>query len=233
MSQNKTIVPNTFSESVSNNTELDASVYNSLYRPHTNAIDSGKTVVADCDNNSLSGISEKIQHPLESTRTITVKERVVVGVLYSISRSIIGDIFPIYLGTNRVGSDAACDIVLKEMSVSDYHALITVWKDEDDKYNMNIQDNNSYYGTYIGSEMVDYESRMVHDGDILSFGRHYKLLVRLFNTDTMLYEDIEFEPMAEKMPKKKSKYDDIEDNLVSDFYAPTKKTEDSTRTVLY
>jgi hypothetical protein len=54
--------------------------------------------------------------------------RTLAGFLYSVSRSAQGEYWPLYVGSNSIGSSVACSIVLEDVSVSEIHADLVIRK---------------------------------------------------------------------------------------------------------
>ena len=132
MSQNKTIVPGVDYDNLGS-TELDDSLYGSLYS-RSEASDN-RTYIPDVSKPS-GGLGQEVKPLLEpswgqgeGTRQVSLQNRVVVGVLFSISHGLLGEIFPLYLGRNVIGQTANCDICLKEMTVSSEHAILYIRKE--------------------------------------------------------------------------------------------------------
>lgn len=116
---------------------------------------------------------------------ITLQDRVLVGTLFSISRSSRGEMFPLYLGRNSIGSDESCDIRLLETTVSPKHSVLLVRSVEVSEGNfqttVSLTDYDSEYGTLVNGESLGYDKVVCHDHDILSFGLHYQFLLCLFD----------------------------------------------------
>lgn len=140
--------------------------------------------------------------PAADGRTVAMQERVVAGVLFSISNGILGEIFPVYLGRNLIGTGSDCDIRLNEATVSAEHAVLFARGDNyPDEVPMTLTDYGSMYGTSVNDNDCRYESLMLRDGDVLSVGRHYKLLLKTFDVGRAgLSEDPEFERMSGASP---------------------------------
>ena len=121
----------------------------------------------------------------DENRTLTLQKRPIIGVLYSISACVEGELFPIYVGRNTIGSDLSCDICLRETSVSPVHGLLLARKQIDvngEEYiNVYLSDNNSNYGTMVNSERLSFEKIECKDGDVITVGQNYVLIVSLFN----------------------------------------------------
>lgn len=119
-------------------------------------------------------------------KKIHLQNRVIAGVLYSVSHLYSGEIFPVYMGRNTIGSDKGCDICLKEESVSPQHAVLLIRNVENDEGQIgitaSITDYDSEYGTKVGDESLGFDKKACQDHDIISLGNSYKLLLCLFDT---------------------------------------------------
>lgn len=239
MSQNKTIVPGVDYDSLGN-TELEDSLNGNLYRrsgesdnrtyiPNVSrASESSSNIVISQRSNSL-GIDN-------TNRYISLQNRVVVGVLFSISRGLLGEMFPLYLGRNLIGQAENCDICLKEKTVSSEHAILYIKKEERyDPFNMTITDYNSMYGTAVNEIDARYETLSVNENDVITIGKHYQFLVKLFDVEqAKLTEDLNFEEITQNIIGAGSSNGEIANpNVSNDFYTPTQDKDNSTRTVLY
>ncbi len=239
MSQNKTIVPGVDFENLNRDGAAD-SFYESLYSrtsdndnrtfignavpvsPHTETRPSAST-----GNSPAPAVSE-------GSRILKMKERMVIGVLFSISKGLLGEVLPIYLGKNIIGKNENCDIVLSEKTVSAEHAIIHTRKTEDG-IEATITDFNSMYGTAVNKADARYETLPVHENDIITVGQHYRLVIKLFETERCgLYEDAEFEeaaasPLSTDFVVSGNTQEDSE----TDFYSPSSRNNGSSRTVIY
>ena len=239
MSQNKTIVPGADYDNTGN-TELDDSIYGSLYS-RSEASDN-RTYIPDMAKPSA-GLGQEVMpqrepslRQEEGNRQISLQNRVVVGVLFSISRGILGEMFPLYLGRNVIGQTANCDICLKEKSVSSEHAILYIRKEENPaQLNMTITDYNSTYGTTVNEMDARYETLPVCENDVLTIGKHYQFLVKIFDVDTArLTEDIDFEELTDNSANTGCPYEEgTNQNVSNDFYTPTQSKDNASRTVLY
>lgn len=235
MSQNKTVVPESEYD-LHHTTYSDMGPNSDFYRPSGASVNS--TVIAGTD---ISAAPPAQSVTSESTpavgmtsdearsRCINVQERVIIGCLFSISRGLLGEIFPIYLGRNMIGSSSTCDITLKEGSVSDEHAVLYVRCDDyPGNCTLSITDYGSYYGTSVNQKDCRYETLTVMDGDQLTIGRHYRLIVNLFEAAKHgLYEDCDFEDSD-------SSANDISSgsHQAQSFYSPSRLKENDSRTVI-
>lgn len=239
MSQNKTIVPGVDYENLGN-TELDDSLYGSLYS-RSEASDN-RTYIPDVSK-PLDGLGQKVMPQrgsslgqAEENRQVSLQNRVVVGVLFSISRGLLGEIFPLYLGRNVIGQTANCDICLREKSVSSEHAILYIRKEGNPaQLNMTITDYNSTYGTTVNEMDARYETLPINENDVLTIGKHYQFLVKVFDVENArLTEDMGFEELTDNSMGTGYPYEEATNqNVSNDFYTPTQNKDNSSRTVLY
>lgn len=239
MSQNKTIVPGVDYENL-DNTELDDSLYGSLYS-RSEASDN-HTYIPDVLK-PLGGLGQEVMPQREPSlgqadgnRQVSLQNRVVVGVLFSISHGLLGEIFPLYLGRNVIGQTVNCDICLKEKSVSSEHAILYIRKDGNPaQLNMTITDYNSTYGTTVNEMDARYETLPINENDVLTIGKHYQFLVKVFDVENArLTEDMGFEELTDNSMGTGYPYEEAANqNVSNDFYTPTQNKDNSSRTVLY
>lgn len=129
--------------------------------------------------------------------TVEIQNRPMVGVLYSISAGIEGELFPVYVGRNTIGSDPSCDICLLETSVSAVHGVMLARKQTnhlgEEYISVFLSDNNSSYGTMVNAERLSFEKTECKDGDVITIGQNYVLILSLFNAINKLAVASEFE----------------------------------------
>lgn len=232
MSQNKTIVPDSNFDNSQDTGGYD--IYADLYRP-SSATSNNRTFIVggpaeEPDFGQAASIGkEPAATTQDSLRNISMQPRVVVGVLFSVSRSMLGEIFPIYMGHNAIGSDPGCDIRLTERTVSSNQAILSVRQEGVyDECIMTLTDHGSTHGTMVNNTDCRYETLQVRDNDIVSIGRHYKFIVKLFDPKRHgLTEDPMFEDTSGTAGM------NITDNSDNDFYAPTSDGGTGSRTVMY
>ena len=101
MSQNKTIVPGINYNDLDKEGAQDP-FYDSLYS--STSSNEGHTIIGGGNvmnmqksaNQPISSVN--LMSPIKNNgRTLIMKERVIVGVMFSISRGLLGEIFPVYL----------------------------------------------------------------------------------------------------------------------------------------
>lgn len=111
----------------------------------------------------------------------------IMGFFYSVSKNAFGEYWPLYEGPNKIGRNEQNTVVLKEASVSDFHATITIRRmkkgDESLGVSVFLQDNNSMVGTMLNGETLDYNPRGCKDGDIITVGANYELYLILVDAD--------------------------------------------------
>lgn len=103
----------------------------------------------------------------------------ILGFLFSVSRSMAGEYWPIMLGANNIGRGSENSIVLDEMTVSTSHASIhAICRSE--KLTVYIKDDQSKTGTLLNGELLRSEADL-KNGDVITIGEHYELYVVLLN----------------------------------------------------
>lgn len=108
----------------------------------------------------------------------------IVGFLYSISRTGVGEYWPLHIGQNIIGNSIDCDIVLGEGTVSQRHANLHINKmKKPEKTEATISDLGSTNGTLVNENSVSV-ARPVEcvNGDIITIGENYDLLLLLIDT---------------------------------------------------
>ena len=112
----------------------------------------------------------------------TQYERPVVGFLYSISRKGVGEYWPLHPGTNTIGRNEGCDIVLKEATVSGEHALLQIKQMESTgEILAQIKDAGSANGVWVDNNELRFDHFQCESGNILRIGKNYSLLLILIN----------------------------------------------------
>ena len=177
MSQNKTIIPGF------DNANDDG--MGGLYGRSASAVDRSKTYIPDIYRNA----AEEIANEQTSQNDIELKlqGRTIVGALFSISHLPTGELFPIYIGRNTIGSSEGSDICLSEETVSPNHAVLLVRavEESDGKRTLKIYmtDYDSEFGTMVGDVALEYDKIECRDHDIISVGCNYKFMLCLFDAD--------------------------------------------------
>lgn len=118
--------------------------------------------------------------------SIKYSEKPVAGFLFSISRQGIGEYWPLYIGPNTIGSSPKCDIYLKEGTVSSDHAVIVVRHMKNpEKTVASINDTRSTNGTMINGISLAFNAQECFNGDIITIGENYELVLILIDTKAL------------------------------------------------
>lgn len=233
MSQNKTVIPESEYD-LHQPSNSDQSPSSEFYRPSgttpNNTVISGVVGSTTPPPVHISGAISNTQ-TLNHTqlRSIPLQERVIIGVLFSISKGLLGEVFPIYLGNNLLGSSSNSDICLKERTVSEEHAVLRA-RSEGYPGNcyVSITDYGSSHGTAVNQKDCRYETLPLNDGDVLTIGSHYRLIVKLFDiTESGLFEDSGFEEIGFETLS-----DPIKNQSTNDYYSPSRFAGKDNRTVI-
>lgn len=102
-----------------------------------------------------------------------------VGFLYSVSKTMAGEYWPLYLGANMIGRGVQNNIVLSEGTISENHASIHTISRQGSLV-VYITDSSSKTGTLLNGSLLRGEADL-KSGDILTVGEHYQLLVILID----------------------------------------------------
>lgn len=105
----------------------------------------------------------------------------VVGFLYSVSRTPAGEYWPLHIGRNTIGQTPDNDIVLAEGTVSSNHAVI-VTRQLKSGVIAAITDAQSTNGTMINGEAIGFSAEECKNGDVITFGNNYQLVLMLVDT---------------------------------------------------
>lgn len=119
-------------------------------------------------------------------RTMCImKDKPVLGILYSISRSTFGELWPVYLGSNTIGRNDTADIVLNEGTVSGEHATLIVHQEDDGEVYAGIKDNGSTHGVKVNGKSAHFDVVGCNNMDIITIGKNYELLFVLLDTKSL------------------------------------------------
>lgn len=169
---------------------------NPMYAPSAGAARGGKTYIPDVYLNSDAASSARDRAAQAAAAdaaahasadlAIRIQDRPIAGILFSVSRTQRGEIFPVYLGRNTIGSDPECDICLAEHTVSPAHAVLAVRRIRNTDGTMIFQatltDSGSEYGTQLDGRPLEYDRLTCNGGEIIEAGCSYRLLLQLFDT---------------------------------------------------
>ena len=103
----------------------------------------------------------------------------IFGFLFSVSKTMAGEYWPLLLGANTIGRGPANSIKLGEVTVSESHASIHIIS-RANKLIVYIKDDQSKTGTLLNGELLRGEADL-KNGDIITIGEQYELYVILIN----------------------------------------------------
>gem|GEM_PF-6688149 len=130
----------------------------------------------------------QVSESLRDRKTIPLQGRMIAGVLYSVSRNLMGEIFPVYIGKNTIGSSSDCDICLRESSVYESHAILLVRKLTDEQgrvhTTVSITEDTPGAGTTVNGETLEYDRLYCKNGDIITVGPYYQLCLQMLSPET-------------------------------------------------
>lgn len=185
MSQNKTVFPGVEPEGAYNpNSDQSYVGGGQPYSRPTNPYRGNGTVYPGMEM-PATGSHRTIQEPKQTAVRFSGKP--IVGFLYSISRTGIGEYWPLHIGQNIIGNGSDCDVVLGEGTVSHKHANLHINKmKKPEKTEATISDLGSTNGTQVNENSVSV-ARPVEcvNGDIITIGENYDLLLILIDTKAM------------------------------------------------
>lgn len=122
------------------------------------------------------------QAPYQPNNRAVSSGKPVIGFLYSISRTAAGEYWPLHVGQNTIGKSENCDIILPEGTISSEHAVLVVRKlKKPEKIIASICDSKSTNGTMLNDTSLGFEPIECHNGDILTFGDNYQVLLLLID----------------------------------------------------
>lgn len=183
MSQNKTVFPGVGSEDDYNPNYQSASA-GAYSRPAGRNAGTvypgmeGDYTANAPQNNGVTDLSHKRNTPTGKP---------IVGFLYSISRTGVGEYWPLHIGQNLIGRSSECDIVLPEGTVSARHANLHINKmKKPEKTEATI----SHLGATNGVEVNENSVSVARptecvNGDIITIGEAYQLLLVLIDTKSI------------------------------------------------
>ncbi|MDE5646083.1 MAG: FHA domain-containing protein [Muribaculaceae bacterium] len=130
--------------------------------------------------------SDSCSSPREASRVndretqIILQPRPLAGVLYTVSRDLCGELFPVYAGRNTIGSDPRSDIYLSEATVSASHAVLLVrilaGSDGERVITMSYTDYDSEFGSSVDGAECGYDSVPLRGNEIIRIGRSYRFI---------------------------------------------------------
>lgn len=124
--------------------------------------------------------------PDDPVRKFKNSGKPVVGFLYSVSRTLAGEFWPLQMGQNTIGKDPSCDIQLLEGTVSADHAVLVVRKMKNpDKVIASISDARSTNGTMLNGHSLGFSAEECFNGDVITIGDNYELYLILVDPHTL------------------------------------------------
>ncbi len=140
------------------------------------------TIVPGMEGIGGVGAGQPAASAAPAQRRVVQPGKPVVGFLYSISRTQMGEYWPLQIGRNTIGQDDASDIVLKEGTVSGNHAVIIVRQIKNTGGVIAaVTDTQSTNGTMINGETIGFQAVECHSGDIITVGNNYELVLVLID----------------------------------------------------
>ncbi len=187
MSQNKTIISGLEPDD-SSRQEMN---YNrgggDFYSRGTNTGAQRGTIVPGMDDEApVAQGSASAPRPQPSYGKAAPQGKPVVGFLYSVSRYAGGEYWPLHIGQNVIGQNGNCDIQLPEGTVSGEHAVLVIRKMKNpEKVIASISDARSTNGTMINGVSLGFSAEECKNGDIITFGDNYELLLVLIDAASL------------------------------------------------
>lgn len=211
---------------------------NSFYTPSNTKKDTNRTYVPDMYRQVVAEMQDEAigqESGISSAQVVHLQSRPLVGVLYSISAGIEGELFPIYVGRNTIGSDLSCDICLRETSVSVQHGILLARKQTDENGNdyihVMLSDTNSSYGTCVNGERLNFEKVTCADGDIINIGQNYVLVLSLFKRTDMLSVAYGFDRIPDPQKPEEDSPRPVVENIVVE--KPLNQVEDHSTNITH
>ena len=123
------------------------------------------------------------QDPAVAPNSARGNDKPIMGFLFSVSKTALGEYWPLYVGPNTIGRNASNSICLSETSVSDNHATIVIRQMQNNGVANGIfvfvQDIGSTCGTMLNGSTLGFNPEECHSGDIITIGMNYELYVIL------------------------------------------------------
>lgn len=179
MSQNKTVIQGLEPETNAGGAPSGASP-NFYSRGNSRPSSARGTVVPGMMEAQTSPQNVSSEPVKAQSRKVVQPGKPVVGFLYSISRTPMGEYWPLQMGRNTIGQAEDSDILLAEGTVSTNHAVI-VTRQVKNGIIAAITDSQSTNGTMINGEPIGFSAEECHDGDIITIGNNYQFVLILID----------------------------------------------------
>lgn len=125
-------------------------------------------------------------NPAGNTPSADTTHKPIMGFLYSVSRTGVGEYWPLYMGLNTIGRATNCSVRLSEATISDNHAEIVIRQMKNpDSVLVSIQDARSTCGTLLNGSSLGFDAHECHNGDIITIGEHYELYFILIDAKAL------------------------------------------------
>ncbi len=194
MSQNKTVVPGLEPEAYAGG-GAPAGGNSNFYARGANQVQNG-TVVPGMMNSPIPDPTVASQ-----PKKVLNTGKPTVGFLYSVSRTPLGEYWPLQMGRNTIGQSFESDIMLLEGTVSQNHAVI-ITRAGKNGIIAAIKDTESTNGTLINGEPIDFEATECHNGDVITIGNNYQFLFILIDAASIgLAPNKDFIPVDAMQPE--------------------------------
>lgn len=177
MSQNKTVIQG-LEPADTNFAPIEGAGSNFYSRGSRSA--ARGTVVPGMINAQTDSSETPAQPQTQSPKRVIQSGKPIVGFLYSISHTPMGEYWPLQMGPNTIGQSPESDIVLPEGTISAEHAII-VTRQVKDGVIAAITDTKSTNGTMINGETIGFSAEQCKSGDIITIGNNYQLLLILID----------------------------------------------------
>lgn len=153
-------------------------------------------------------------------------EKPLIGFVYSVSKTMLGEFWPLRAGSNVIGRSDSSDICLLESTVSDKHANLVVRQMHNEDGTTSIlafvQDLGSTCGTMVNGVSLGFEPKECKNGDIITVGESYELYFILVNTlELNLKPKDNFIPVEEDYPDMGSPARPVFGTQISNVGSPT------------
>ncbi|WP_195458463.1 FHA domain-containing protein [Alistipes sp. D31t1_170403_E11] len=132
------------------------------------------------------GMNTNAAMPGVSGMPATEAHKPIMGFLFSVSRTMCGEYWPLYMGLNTIGRATSCSVRLSEATISDNHAEIVIRQMKNpDSVLVSIQDARSTCGTLLNGSSLGFDAQECHNGDIITIGEHYELYFVLIDAKSL------------------------------------------------
>lgn len=157
-----------------------AVLYPSPYARRSRPIDPDGTALPDAR-----GIYRRPMTPAEpvfiAPDSPSIGAKRICGSLFSVSRTLDGELWPIYLGFNRLGSATDCPVRLEEKSVLPHHISLYAYISDSGRLSVSILPPDLPEDPTAVAACAD--RQFCHSGDIITIGDNYELLINLYDID--------------------------------------------------